>query len=53
LLVSHDLGLARKVADRIAIMQAGRIVEIAAPQQLFANPRHPYSQKLLAGAGCF
>ncbi|QKJ67547.1 ABC transporter ATP-binding protein [Deefgea piscis] len=48
LLISHDLNLVRRFADRVAVMQAGRIVETAPTQQLFATPAHPYTQALLA-----
>ncbi|MCG2634593.1 MAG: ABC transporter ATP-binding protein, partial [Gammaproteobacteria bacterium] len=46
LLVTHDLGVVAQVADRIAVMYAGQIVEQASRAEFFANPRHPYSQKL-------
>ncbi|MCB5195121.1 ABC transporter ATP-binding protein [Deefgea salmonis] len=48
LLISHDLNLVRRFADRVAVMQAGRIVETAPTQQLFTMPAHPYTQALLA-----
>jgi len=48
LFVSHDLGVIRKVTDRVLIMQQGRIVEEGATAAVFAGPQHPYSQKLLA-----
>ncbi|WP_371797369.1 ABC transporter ATP-binding protein [Streptomyces sp. NBC_01718] len=44
--VTHDLSLLMELADRIAIMYAGRIVEIGAPQDLYADPKHPYTQGL-------
>jgi oligopeptide/dipeptide ABC transporter ATP-binding protein len=47
LLISHDLGLVAGMADRIAIMYAGRIVETAPVARLFASPRHPYTRALL------
>ena len=47
LLVSHDLALVTQIADRIAVMQHGRIVETAATGDLLANPTHPYSRALL------
>ena len=47
LLVTHNLALVRNVADRIAVMYAGEIVEIAERDDFFANPRHPYSRLLL------
>ena len=49
LLVTHDLGLARKVADRIAVMRAGRIVERGMAVQVLNRPQHPYTRELLQG----
>ncbi|MEM7443340.1 MAG: ABC transporter ATP-binding protein [Pseudomonadota bacterium] len=46
LLVTHDLAVAAAVADRIAVMYAGRIVEKRGPEQLVSNPGHPYSRAL-------
>ena len=46
--VTHDLGAAVEVADRIAVMYAGRIVEQGTARQLIHQPRHPYTQALLA-----
>ncbi|PTR24826.1 peptide/nickel transport system ATP-binding protein/oligopeptide transport system ATP-binding protein [Rhodococcus sp. OK519] len=48
ILVSHDLGVVAGQTDRVAVMYAGRIVETAPTRQLFANPRHPYTEALLA-----
>ena len=48
LLITHDLHLVRKFADRIAVMENGRIVEQGAVQAVFANPQHAYTRKLLA-----
>src|SRR5260221_12899838 len=48
LLSSHDLGCVRKMADRVCVMQAGKIVETALTQDLFAAPQHPYTRRLLA-----
>jgi len=48
ILVSHDLGVIAEVADVVAIMYAGRIIEHTSTQELFANPLHPYTQGLLA-----
>lgn len=47
LFITHDLAVARHIADRIAVMRAGEIVEQQAPQALFANPQHPYTRTLL------
>ncbi len=46
LLITHDLGVVSEMADRVAVMYAGEIVELAARAQFFAAPRHPYTQKL-------
>ena len=47
LLITHDLGVVAEVADRVAVMYAGRIVEAAETSRLFASPRHPYTRALL------
>jgi peptide/nickel transport system ATP-binding protein len=46
-LISHDLALVSTMADRIAVMQKGKIVETGSTEELFARPEHPYTQKLL------
>lgn len=46
--IAHDLGVLRHVSDRIAIMYLGKIVEIGTKDEVFANPRHPYTHALLA-----
>ncbi|WP_336785128.1 ABC transporter ATP-binding protein [Paenibacillus sp. MMO-177] len=47
LLITHDLGIAAEMADRIVVMYAGRIVEQGTAEELFARPRHPYTRGLL------
>lgn len=48
ILISHDLGVIAEVADKIAVMYAGRIVEMGAPKTIFSDPRHPYTLGLIA-----
>jgi len=48
LFISHNLAVVNYLADRIAVMCAGRIVEVAPASELFANPVHPYTRALLA-----
>ncbi|MEI6874771.1 MAG: ABC transporter ATP-binding protein, partial [Spirochaetota bacterium] len=47
ILVSHNLGLVAEIADRIAVMYAGRIVELASSDDIFRDPRHPYTRGLM------
>jgi peptide/nickel transport system ATP-binding protein len=48
LLITHDLGLAGEYCDRIAVMHAGHVVEVALTAELLAHPAHPYTRRLLA-----
>jgi oligopeptide/dipeptide ABC transporter ATP-binding protein len=48
ILITHDLGVVAEMADRIAVMYAGQIVEEARIEELFRDPRHPYTQGLIA-----
>ncbi len=48
LVVTHDLGLAWNIADRVAVMYLGRIVELGATEEMLSQPRHPYTRALLS-----
>lgn len=48
MLITHDLGVVARYADRVVVMYAGRVVEQAPARELYANPRHPYTRGLLA-----
>ncbi len=50
LFISHDLSVVEHIADRVAIMYLGRIVESASTEEVFSDPRHPYTRALLAEA---
>ncbi len=50
LFISHDLSVVEHIADRVAIMYLGRIVETASTEEIFSDPRHPYTKALLAEA---
>ena len=47
ILITHDLGVVAEMCDRVMVMYAGRVVEEAAVRELFANPKHPYTQDLI------
>ncbi|WP_339216882.1 ABC transporter ATP-binding protein [Solibacillus sp. FSL W8-0372] len=47
ILITHDLGVVAKIADRIAVMYAGQVIEIGTKRDIFYNPQHPYTQGLL------
>lgn len=46
ILITHDLGVVAEVADRVAVMYAGQIIEEASVEELFTNPKHPYTRSL-------
>ena len=48
LMITHDLGVIAEVADKVAVMYAGKIVEAGTVEEIFTDPRHPYTQGLLA-----
>ena len=48
LFITHDLGIVRRIADDVAVMQKGRIVEGGRVEEIFRNPQHPYTRMLLA-----
>jgi microcin C transport system ATP-binding protein len=48
LFITHDLGIVRKIADRVCVMKDGKIVEQGAVEQVFSAPQHPYTRALLA-----
>ena len=48
LLITHDLGVVAQVCDRVGVMDAGQLVEVATAQELFDHPQHPYTRALLA-----
>ena len=48
LFISHDMSVVRYLCERIAVMHRGKVVEAGATEDIFANPRHPYTRSLLA-----
>lgn len=48
LFISHDLGVIQHISDRVGVMYVGKMVEMAATNELFKNPRHPYTEALLS-----
>jgi microcin C transport system ATP-binding protein len=48
LLITHDLGIVRKMAERVCVMSAGEIVETGTTREIFESPQHPYTRRLLA-----
>jgi microcin C transport system ATP-binding protein len=48
LFITHDLGIVRKIADRVCVMTQGKIVEAGPVSEIFSRPQHPYTQRLLA-----
>ena len=47
LFITHDLSVVKYFSDRIIVMEKGRLVEVGSSDELFANPQHPYTQRLI------
>jgi peptide/nickel transport system ATP-binding protein len=47
ILIGHDMGLMAQTVDRVAVMYAGRLVELSTVKEMFTDPKHPYSQALI------
>ncbi|WP_288431095.1 ABC transporter ATP-binding protein [uncultured Agrobacterium sp.] len=50
LLITHDLGVVAEIADRVVVMNSGEIVEYGTPDEVYHNPKHPYTLKLISAA---
>ena len=48
ILIGHDMGLMAQFVDKVAVMYAGRLVEVATVREMFTDPKHPYSQALIS-----
>ncbi|MDN5635309.1 MAG: ABC transporter ATP-binding protein, partial [Brevibacterium sp.] len=46
--ISHDLSIVHEIADRVAVMEAGGVVEVGSTEQIWNDPQHPYTKKLLS-----